>query len=162
MSRFVTVPAHIVAVHPLSKKPIVSYDVNKDGTVKSETDDDPWTIYRFLVMLVFVRPEWLKPLKRSRMANRIMNKFEDVEPGVVVELKDDQWRDLRDTLEEADFELPKHFGNQLTDFADAIIDAPEKATLPEAKVVDADDAAKAKAKADDKAEEKLDEVGLSD
>jgi hypothetical protein len=133
MSRFVTVPDPILATNPLTKKPIPKVDFDQDGKVKSETDDDPWTIYRFLVVSVFQRPEWEKPLTREREKNKILNKFEDAEPGMVVELTDAEWRHIRDTLEADDFEMPKHFGYQLVGFADTVIDAPDKpvALLPE-------------------------------
>jgi len=126
MTRLVTVPAPVKAIHPLTRKPIPQVEFNQDGTVKSESPDDPWTEFRFLVICVVNRPEWLKPLSRQREANRILDKFDGAGGGTVVELSDEQWRHLRDTLEHEDFELPKHFGYQLVVFADAIIDAPVK------------------------------------
>ncbi len=129
MSRLVTIPAHVIAIHPITKKPIVKVDFDKDGKPVGETPDDPWTEYRFLVQYVLNRPEWIKPLKKQREGGNILDKFEDVEPGSVVELTDDQWRNMRDTLEDetedTGFELPSHFGYQLVVFADAIINAPE-------------------------------------
>lgn len=123
MSRKITVPATVIALNPLTKKPIPKVDFDSDGKVKSESPDDPWTLYRFLVTCVFVRPEWEKPLTRVRTAHALLDKFDGATEGTVIELSDEQWRHLRDSLEAEDFALPKHFGHQLVSFADALLDA---------------------------------------
>ncbi|UCC72072.1 MAG: hypothetical protein JSV86_17140 [Gemmatimonadota bacterium] len=123
MSRYVTVPELITAYNPITKKPIPKIDFDTDGKVRTETDDDPWTMYRWLITCVFVRKEWEKPLSRERQKHAILNKFEDADPGTVVELTDEQWRHLKSSIEADDFEMPKHFGYQLLAFPDAVVDA---------------------------------------
>jgi hypothetical protein len=123
MARNITVPAPVTALNPITKKPIPKVEFDADGKVKSESPDDPWTMYRFLVTCVFVRPEWEKPLSRARTAHTLLAKFDGAPEGTKVEVADEQWRHLRDTIDADDFALPKHFGHQLVVFADAILDA---------------------------------------
>ena len=93
---------------------IIQLDADKN--VVSNEEDKPWGEYRLLAVLVFTRPEWLKPLSRAHMAGRILDLYTDVEPGDIVEFSDDQWRALKETIEAKDFELPKHYSYQLTPF----------------------------------------------
>ena len=112
--------------------PIHIIQVDADNKVVSDEEDKPWGEYRFLAVLVFTRPEWLKPLSRSHMAGRILDLYVDAEPGGIIEFSDEQWRALKETLEAKDFELPKHYSYQLTPLAYGIIDASEKRPEPQA------------------------------
>lgn len=125
MPRTITIPSPIIALNPITNKPIPKVEFDPEGKVRSEVPDDPWTIVRLLITCVFVRPEWEKGLARERMKHRLIDTFEGANGSA--QISDEEWRALRGSLEADDFQLPKHFGYQLVALADAIIDAAPSA-----------------------------------
>lgn len=123
MSKLITLSAPVVAKNPITKEAIKRVVVDDEGKVTSQVDDEPWNEYRILTQLVFVRPEWEKPLSRQRMQNRILDKLDFKEAGQEIVFTDDEWRSMRDSLEADDFTLPKHWGSQLVPLCDNIINA---------------------------------------
>lgn len=125
-TRNVIVPEPIIAINPHNGKPIPTIEFDSAGKQTGQRDDDPWTLYRFLLTYVFDRPEWRKPLSRARRGGKILDAFEGAQPGDIVELTDAEWRETKTTLESDNFEIPQFYGRQLLPLADAILDASDK------------------------------------
>lgn len=123
-ARRMTCVGPTTAQQPVTRKPLKRLDVHEDGST-AEKQDIPWDEYRFLVVYVFCRPEWTKPLYRHRMQGAILRKVDGRAAGAEVELTHDEWSALRDSLEADDFELPSGWGYQLVAYADAFIGAQE-------------------------------------
>lgn len=142
-NKIFTVPEPISCFNVLTRKPIqreleeaiYGGEGDKRYLMKpAKTENDaPWPLYRFMAIFVAQRPDWQKPLDKAIRLTAFLQKLDETEVGKTIEVRGDLWRDLRDTLQGDDFELPYPYNMQLPPLAMAILDArdvQEEATEP--------------------------------
>lgn len=107
---------------------------NADGRPAVEMEeDDPWTIYRYLMMFVFQKEGWEKPLSKQRIQRRVLDAFDGAEPGTVVKVRGEDWLEVTTFLNGEKFAVPTPFGSQLLEMADAFLLAKDDIAVEESK-----------------------------
>ncbi len=135
--RWVTLPGEAITVvnrrtgDPIRESTAAVYDKDADGNfylMKPAEQGDPqpdWETYDALYIFCFQLEGWDKPLRRKRIMRRVLDAFERADPGTVVELWEDDWREVKDFLETEDWGCPEPYGSQLVELFDAICDAKD-------------------------------------
>ena len=151
-AKLVTVPDEIVVLSLVSKEPVKQPALDKKGAqipvLNSEghqmfnadgrpavemEDDHPWTIYRYLMVFVFQKEGWEKPLSKQRTQRRVLDAFDGVEPGTVVKVRGEDWLEVTTFLNDEEFTVPTPFGSQLLEMADAFLLAKDDIAVEESK-----------------------------
>jgi len=134
-SKYIVVPDEVVVVNPLTKKPLQTLKLDSKGRPVTDSsgeptneivDDDPWTMYRTLLIWVFQKDGWDKPLSRQRTRMRVLNAFDGIDDGSIVKVRGEDWQAVKDFLEDEEFELGMPYGPQLMVMLDAWLDATAK------------------------------------
>lgn len=108
---------------PLAKNPIT-------GTV-TEEKDTPWSFYRWILIFVFQRPGWDKPLERLRVKGRTLNAVEAFEDNPPVRRDGRRFLVLNaephETIatwikdKESEFKMDEPYGSQLLPHLEAFL-----------------------------------------
>ncbi|KKN02935.1 hypothetical protein LCGC14_1112640 [marine sediment metagenome] len=138
MTRQIIVPEPIACINIQTKK-LLQREIKpvqiKDGNVIAAAvleDDEPWSLYRGLAVFVGQREEWQKPLDKALRLFKFLTRLDGAEVGKPIEISDELWRPLRDTLVAEDFEIPFPYNVQLPPLFQPVLDAQAPAqTLQE-------------------------------
>lgn len=141
-NKIVIVHAPIECVNVISKKPlerlVVAAQVDDKGRETSPAVfevDPPWSLYRGIAIWIGQRPEWQKPLSKALRLSAFLAELDKTDVGNRLEIDYELWRNLRDTLENDDFEIPYPYNLQLPPLFNAILRARdvEKPVIKEVK-----------------------------
>lgn len=115
--KYVTIPEPITLLEPTTKEPL------KDE--KGETK--PQKFYDFVGKMLF-NPMWAESYKNIKSAKAIDKAFEKAEPGAAVQLAEEDWKKLKDLVDNPKGGYGYHAAvmPQLLPFLDAIIEAKEE------------------------------------
>ena len=118
--RYVIIPKPIALVDPSSKKPLL------DAPDKPTA---PVTFSDFVGKLLF-NPIWAENYKNIKSAKAVERAVDGAEPGTVATLAEEDWKKLRDIVENPKGGYGYHAAvmPQLLPFLDAIMEAEDKKT----------------------------------
>ncbi len=147
MTKQITVPEPIACTNVATKEPLKR--LVQEAVYTGEDDkkrlitpavfetDEPWSLYRALAIFVGQRPEWQKPLSKSLRFSAFLTKLDEVKVGKIVDITVELWKQLRDTLEDDDFEIPYPYNLQLPPLFNAVLLATGPVEEEEATSTDA-------------------------
>lgn len=115
--RYVKIPEPITLLEPTTKEPLK----DEKGETKPQKFSD------FIGKLLF-NPMWAENYKNIKSARAIDRAFEKAEPSTVVPLAEEDWKKLKDLVENPKGGYGYHAAvmPQLLPFLDAIIEASDK------------------------------------
>jgi len=109
--RYVTIPDPIQLTNRANGNPLTD----------NGADIPPWTFHTFLLMRVLSDPGWGSNYAALRDAMHLDKTTDNLTPGAVLELTDDQWKKIVAIVERPQTPLNPIAGMQLMPFMDAVI-----------------------------------------
>ena len=129
-NKLITVPEPIKCINMVTKEPLERLTVAEERDEKGHILIDavfeldlPWSLYRAIAIFVGTREDWVKPFNKALRLSAFLAKLDDTAPGKQLEIGEELWRNLRDTLEADDFEISYPYNLQLPPLFVAILDA---------------------------------------